>query len=50
MNGWAMWISPTRKDWVARRGEAQEERSGFVDAERLDSRPSVTSTDASNAS
>ena len=50
VNGWAVWISPTRKDWAGRRGEAQEERSGLVDAERLDLRPSVTSTDASNAS
>ena len=22
MNGWAVWISPTRKDWAGRRGEA----------------------------
>jgi hypothetical protein len=47
VDGWGNWISPTRKDQAGQRGEAQEAHSGLVDAERLDLRPSVTSTAAS---
>src|SRR5262245_8839329 len=44
VNGWALWISPTRKDRAGQRGAAQAEHPGLVDAERLDLRPSVPST------
>jgi hypothetical protein len=46
VNGWVIWIWPTRNDQAGQRGEGQEEHPGLVDAERLDLRASVPSTAA----